>query len=197
MVQHFVKDSWLNMRKLGEGALLNELHQQDLLQFQKRKIGWNRILHSLMTETRIYINCLISRKREIKRWLPGILKCKTEWARMDCATEWRHIWEDRSGAKTGLGMDGWLQSEEVGGWHLSCTQLLQTTGVPLSALHSDSFVWLGTLIETTQCAELHSNEWNSCLTTAVLQTHSRLFDLTSICKKHYWIGQHFKVIHIV
>ena len=78
MVQHqnFFKDSWLNMRKWGEGALLNELHQQDLLQFQIRKIGWNRILHSLMTETRIYINCLISRKRKIKRWLPGILKCK-------------------------------------------------------------------------------------------------------------------------
>ena len=112
--QNFVKDSWLNMRKWGEGALLNELHQQKLLQFQKQKIGWNRILHSLMTETRICINCLISRKREIKRWLPGILKCKTEGARMDCSTEWRHIWEDRSGAKTELGMDGWLQSEEVG-----------------------------------------------------------------------------------
>ena len=152
MVQHqnFFKDSWLNMRKWGEGALLNELHQQDLLQFQIRKIGWNRILHSLMTETRIYINCLISRKREIKRWLPGILKCKTEWARMDCATEWRHIWEDRSGAKTELGMDGWLQSEEVGGWHLSCTQLLQTTGVPLSALHSDSFCLVILSVGNTQ-----------------------------------------------
>lgn len=121
-------------------------------------------------------------------------------AKMDCATEWRHIWEDRSGAKSELGMDGWLQSEEVGGWHLSCTQLLQTTGVPLSALHLDSLC----LVRDThwnysvrRTAFKRMKFLPYVVTTAVLQTHSRLFDLTSICKKHYWRGQHFKVIHIV
>ena len=159
MVQHqnFFKDSWLNMRKWGEGALLNELHQQKLLQFQKQKIGWNRILHSLMTETRICINCLISRKREIKRWLPGILKCKTEGAKMDCATEWRHIWEDRSGAKTKLGMDGWLQSEEVGGtWVVrNCFKLLVYHCLLCIQI---LYVWLSWVQETLDYWSVHQSQ---------------------------------------
>ena len=146
MVQHqnFFKDSWLNMRKWGEGALLNELHQQKLLQFQKQKIGWNRILHSLMTETRICINCLISRKREIKRWLPGILKCKNglrNWMKTHMGRQvWGKDWA----------WDGWMAPKWGSGGHLSCTQLLQTTGVPLSALHSDSFCLVILSVGNTQ-----------------------------------------------
>ena len=34
--------------------------------------------------------------------------------------------------------DGWMAPKWGSGGHLSCTQLLQTTGVPLSALHLDS-----------------------------------------------------------
>ena len=49
--------------------------------------------------------------------------------------------EDTYG-KTGLEQRlvlGWMDGSKVRKWgHLSCTQLLQTTGVPLSALRSDS-----------------------------------------------------------
>ena len=144
-----------------------DLHQ--LLDFQKKR---NQTLITGNTEMQNRRG-----KNGLRNWM------KTHMGRQVWSKDW--AW------------DGWMAPKWGSGWYLSCTQLLQTTGVPLSALHSDSFVWLGTLIETTQCAELHSNEWNSCLTTAVLQTHSRLLDLTSICKKHYWRGQHFKVIHIV
>ena len=120
-------------------------------------------------------------------WFPEKEKSNADYreywnAKMDCATEWRHIWEDRSGAKTGLGMDGWLQSEEVGGWHLSCTQLLQTTGVPLSALHLDSLCLVILSVGNNQLLKCtsKSNLWDATvlkllrfmLICSILQRHS-------------------------
>ena len=135
-------------------------------------------------------------------WFPEKEKSNADYreywnAKMDCATEWRHIWEDRSGAKSELGMDGWLQSEEVGGWHLSCTQLLQTTGVPLSALHLDSLCLVRDThwnysVRRTAFKRVKFLPYDCCLANTL-----KIWFKQYLHQKHFWRGQHFKVIHIV
>ena len=97
-----------------------DLHQ--LLDFQKKR---NQTLITGNTEMQNRMG-----KNGLRNWM------KTHMGRQVWGKEW--AW------------DGWMAPKWGSGWHLSCTQLLQTTGVPLSALHLDSLCLVILSVGNTQ-----------------------------------------------
>ena len=82
-------------------------------------------------------------------WFPEKEKSNADyreyWNAKPKGQKWTAQLNEDTYGKTGLGQRvslGWMDGSKVrkwgSGWHLSCTQLLQATGVPLSALHLDS-----------------------------------------------------------
>ena len=115
MVQHqnFVKDSWLNMRKWGEGALLNELHQQDLLQFKNEKSD----------ETESYILLWQKHGSTSIAWFPEKEKSNADyreyWNVKPNGQKWTAQLNEDTYGKTGLGQRlslGWMDGSKVRKW---------------------------------------------------------------------------------